>query len=139
VIPLFAQAQAAAPGVTLPVWSLPVGVAVGLALLGFVWRLALRAEDTARRIESAASKLESLESRLAALTALEKSVALVEKELQHTRSELAGVADEVKTLRAAKHEQASKTLALEGRVSTIDSRVGHLDDEVRRSIHPPTR
>jgi predicted nucleic acid-binding Zn-ribbon protein len=136
MLALLAQA---APGVTLPVWSIPVGVAVGLALLGFVWRLALRAEDTARRIETAASKLESLESRLAALAALEKSVALVEKELQHTRSELAEVAGEVKTLRAAKHDQASKTLAIEGRISTLDSRVGHLDDEVRRSIHPPTR
>ena len=136
MLTLLAQAT---PGVTLPVWSLPVGVAVGLALLGFVWRLALRAEDTARRIESAASKLESLESRLAALTALEKSVALVEERLQHTRTELADVAGEVKGLRAAKHEQASKTLTLDGRVSAIENRVGTIADDLRRSSHPSPR
>lgn len=134
--PLLLTAQAV---VAVPVWAIPAGVAVGLALLGFVWRLALRAEDTARRIETAAGKLESLESRLAALTALEKSVALVEERLQHTRTELAGVAEEVKGLRVAKHEQASKTLALEGRVSTIDSRVGHLADDMRHSHTPSPR
>lgn len=138
-MPLLSLLAETAPGVAVPLWSIPAGVAVGLALLGFVWRLALRAEDTARRIETAAGKLESLESRLAALTALEKSVALVEERLQHTRAELATVADEVKGLRAAKHEQASKTLALEGRVSTIDSRVGHLADDVRHSSHPSPR
>ena len=67
------------------------------------------------------------------------SVALVEKELQHTRAELAEVAGEVKGLRAAKHDQASKTLTLEGRVTAIDSRVGHLADDVRHSSHPSPR
>lgn len=136
---LLALLAESAPGVAIPLWAIPAGVAVGLALLGFVWRLALRAEDTARRIETAASKLESLESRLAALTALEKSVALVEERLQHTRTELAEVAGEVKGLRAAKHDQASKTLTLEGRVSAIDTRVGTLADDMRRSSHPSPR
>lgn len=134
---LYLTAQASA--VAVPLWAIPAGVAVGLALLGFVWRLALRAEDTARRIESAASKLESVESRLATLTAMEKALALVEAEARHTRAELAAVADEVKGLRAAKHDQASKTLALEGRVSTIDSRVGHIADDLRASHHPSPR
>jgi len=137
VSPLLLVAEAQA--VAIPVWAIPVAVAVGLALLGFVWRLALRAEDTARRIETAAGKLESVESRLATLTAVEKAVALVENNLNHLRLELAAVADEVKGLRQAKHEQASKLLELTGRVSTIDSRVGHLDDDLRRSHTPSPR
>jgi hypothetical protein len=73
------------------------------------------------------------------VTALEKSVALVEERLQHTRTELADVAGEVKGLRAAKHEQASKTLTLDGRVSAIENRVGTIADDLRRSSHPSPR
>lgn len=134
MLALLAQAQAQA--VAVPLWMIPAGVAVGLALLGFVWRLAMRAEDTARRIETAAGKLESVESRLATLTAIEKAVALTDAELRHTRAELASVAEEVKGLRQAKHEQASKLLELTGRVSTVDTRVGHIADDLRASQHP---
>ena len=58
------------PGLTLPSWAVAVLVAIVTGVLGFAWRLAVKAERSADKLETAVERLTALESRIAVIAAL---------------------------------------------------------------------
>lgn len=49
---------------------------------------------------------------------------------------VADQAAEIKMLRDARHEQAATLARLSEKIDALGARVGHIDDDVRRSSHP---
>ena len=82
--PLMLLAQSS--GITIPSWAVPVLIGLVLAVLGFAWRLAVKAEKSADKLEAAVKQLESLEHRLAVLTVMERTIAVMERRLPAARA-----------------------------------------------------
>jgi predicted nucleic acid-binding Zn-ribbon protein len=70
---------------TIPVWSLPLLLTLLTVGLGFLWRLATRAERLADKLEAQVERMAALETRLAAINALETAVTQIRSELSHER------------------------------------------------------
>lgn len=90
-------------GITIPSWAVPVVVGLVLAVLGFAWRLAVKAENSANKLEAAVKQLESLEHRLAVLTVLEKTIAVMERDQTHLAEKIDAQAVELTRLRDTVH------------------------------------
>jgi len=128
VIPLL-LAQAA-PGVTLTPGLLALGgllVAALGALLG-----------GAAAWGRFAATLEQLRSDHADLRAEVRKGQADGAQLAAVAQRVADQAAEIKGLRDTRHEHAGQLARLVERVDSLTSRVGHLDDDVRRSAHPTT-
>ncbi len=98
---------------TIPTWALPLVLTLFLAVLGFAWRLAARAERLTDKLDTIVERLGALDARIAAITTLETSVTEIRAELRSIRQELT-------------HAQAlsAKDLAtLELRLAAIERRV----------------
>lgn len=74
---------------TIPTWALPLVLTLFLAVLGFAWRLAVRAERLTDKLETLVERMTTIETRLAAVTALETAVAEIRAEARALRSEIA--------------------------------------------------
>lgn len=127
---LLAQAQAA-PGVTLSTGTLALlGLLVAAlsALLagGVAWgRFSavidqLRADHADLRVEVRKGQADG--AQIAAVA-----------------QRVADQAAEIKILRDARHEHGSSLARLSERLDALTARVGHIDDDVRRSTHPSPR
>lgn len=96
----------------LPSWAVGTLVAILMAVLGFAWRLAVKAERSADKLETAVERLQTLESRIAVIAALERSDAVRESELRHLRELHNALADEVGKLRPEVHTLARQVQGL---------------------------
>ena len=92
------------PGLTLPSWAVAVLVAIVTGVLGFAWRLAVKAERSADKLETAVERLTALESRIAVIAALEKADAVRELEVRHLREQIGVQAQELARLRDGLHD-----------------------------------
>lgn len=100
---LLAQTAQTSPGVTIPSWAVPVLIGLVLAVLGFAWRLAVKAEKSADKLEAAVKQLESLEHRLAVLAVLERTIAVMERDHAHLTEKVDAQAVEMTRLRDSVH------------------------------------
>ena len=70
---------------SIPTWALPVLLTLVVAVLGFAWRLAVRAERLTDKLEGVAERMTQFETRLATVAALETAVTQSRIELSHER------------------------------------------------------
>lgn len=59
---------------TIPTWAVPIVVTLFVLVLGFAWRLALRAERLTDKLQTLVERLTTMEARLAAIATLEAIV-----------------------------------------------------------------
>lgn len=109
--PLLALAQT----LTLPSWAVAILVSTFALVLGFAWRLAVKAEKSADKLESAVGKLQALESRIAVIAILETRDAVRETEMKHMRQDHERLSGEVDRLRDNVHKllRAAQRVAVE--------------------------
>lgn len=132
--PLAFAAQAAANATTnsalvIPAWAVGVLVTLVVVVLGFAWRLALRAERSADQLDAATARLVALEARIAVIATLETTAAVLRTQLDEARTA-------IETLRGRSHTQASELATLRAEFNGLASRLGHAEDDIRRSSHP---
>jgi len=124
-------AQAAAPGVTLSTGTLAL-----LGLLVAALSALLAGGVSWGRFSAALDQLRSdqrdLKDEVRKATADGQEIAVL-------RQRIADQGAEVKGLRDAKHDHGQALARLSERLDALTARVGHLDDDVRRSTHPSPR
>jgi biopolymer transport protein ExbB/TolQ len=70
---------------SIPTWALPLLLTLVVAVLGFAYRLAVRAERLTDKLEGVAERMAQFETRLATVAALETAVTQGRIELSHER------------------------------------------------------
>lgn len=88
---------------TLPSWAVGLLVALITAVMGFAWRLAVKAENSANKLEAAVKQLETLEQRLAVIAVIEKTLVGMERDQKHLTEKVDAQAQEITRLRDTVH------------------------------------
>ena len=70
---------------SIPTWALPLLLTLVVAVLGFAWRLAVRAERLTDKLETLVERMALIESRLAVVAALETGDTQLRGDLAHER------------------------------------------------------
>lgn len=114
---------------SIPTWALPLLLTLVVAVLGFAYRLATRAERLTDKLETLVERMGAYEARLATVDALKTADALRAQEITHLREGIAAMEREIAAQRERLHAFANElsTCRTEiARVSSIPTPLPHV-------------
>lgn len=106
---------------SIPTWALPLLLTLVVAVLGFAYRLATRAERLTDKLETLVERMASYESRIAVVEALKTADALRAQEIAHLREGIAAMEREVIELRKRCHDLANDLSTCRAEIARVSS------------------